>query len=118
MSDERQSLFETLVPPSGGLAGLRGRIERSRRRRLLIRRAEACVAALLVVTLATWVAVRWPREAPPPPELERMRLSLGQSPRPSEPLTIPRDRAGEFAVHRVPLANDEVVFYLVASIHE
>ena len=48
MSDRSETLFETLEPPRGGLAGLRARVERDGRRRLRVRRVRVALVAMLV----------------------------------------------------------------------
>ena len=53
-----------------------------------------------------------------PPELDLVRIQLGQLAAPSAPLTIPADRRDHIAVRRVPLPTEDVIFYLVDSIQE
>jgi len=118
MNDRQPKLFESLEPPRGGLAGLRARIARDTRRRVLMRRLQTATAALLVLAVAglTILDPRGRRESPL--EFRLARMSLGLIPPPSEILTIPEERRHQIAVRRVPLQTDEVLFYLVAPVRE
>ncbi|MCP3977817.1 MAG: hypothetical protein GY716_00610 [bacterium] len=116
MSERRETLFETLEPPRGGLAGLRTRIERAEHRSVRRRRLSLLAGTAAAALLVGWGAFLAGRPAPElPPEFDLARMSLGQLPRPVEPLTVPENARGEIAVQRVPLAGDDVVFYLVGS---
>jgi hypothetical protein len=117
MNERREKLFDVLEPPPGGLTGLRGRIERDRRRRVTSRRVQLLAAATLVAALAGWsLLAPGGGEEPLPPQFDFARMSLGQLPWPSETLTLAEDERGEIAVRRVSLPTDEVVFYLIASV--
>lgn len=119
VKDMPERLFDTLEPPAGGLAGLRGRIARDTRRRATMRRLQAATAAMVVVGLVGWAGVAQRRQVTAlPAQFDLVRMNLGLLPPPSEVLTIRADQRGNTAVHRVPLPTDEVVFYLVGSISE
>jgi hypothetical protein len=87
----RDELFEQLEPPPGGLAALRARLDGpgSRMGRVWMAAAVTCALAL-----ATVVA----RHASTP-----------------EPVTVPSSERAELAAVRVPLRDDKVIFYWVAS---
>ena len=111
--------FETLDPPSGGLARLRANIRQDTRRRVQLRRVRAAALAVCLAAAIGW-ALFEPRSAPmaPPAEFEFVRISLGLAPPPTGVLTIPEDRRADTAVQRVPLATDRVVFYRVAFLRD
>jgi hypothetical protein len=117
--------FETLQPPRGGLAALRGRLEadgrgRARARRMRFAAAAACVAFLGI--MLTWMATRT-RDGRPRAGLDgegdpfrMVRLEVGLAAPPEEPLTIPPGQRHRLAAHRVPVESERVVFYRVASL--
>lgn len=116
MTSGHERLFETLEPPAGGLEGLRSRLARDTRRRRIRTRALAGTATLAVVAVATWATLASRSGADDlPPEFALARMHLGLMPLPSEPVTIPDERRGDTAIHRVPLPTDDVIFYLVAT---
>ena len=80
------------------------------------RRVQVALGAL-VLTAAGWATLgRGPNPAASSPELDLVRMSLGQIAAPTEPLTQAAASRLTTAVHRVPLPTDQVVFYLVGSI--
>ena len=115
MTTKGEGLFETLDPPPGGLPKLRERIGGAARWRKRRRPALGAAAVALLIVLVGWVVFVPSKEPNIPPELDLVRMYLGQLPPPSEALTIPKDRRGEFSVRRVPLPTDQVIFYLVGS---
>jgi len=111
-------MFEPLEPPPGGLVRLRARLERDRRR-TRARRTACGAAAALLLGLAAWLALGpgttgRPAEAGDPFRLARIGLGLDRLP--SEPLTIRAEDRHRTAALRVPLSDESVVFYLVASV--
>ena len=90
MNGPHPELFEPLEPPRGGLARLRGRIERDRRW-ARARRAAYGAAAILFLCAAAWIAL-----GPPAPKsiggagdpFRLARIGLGLAPVPDEPMTI------------------------------
>jgi hypothetical protein len=86
----RDELFEPLEPPPGGLQRLRARLDapRTRSAPIWIFAVATCALALGAVAL----------QAPP-----------------REPVTVPPSGRAEVAVVRVPLRDERVVFYWVAS---
>lgn len=119
MASGHGPFFETLEPPPGGLEGLRSRLARDTRRRRVRARVLAGVGAFAVLLAATWTA-RAPGYTADdlPPEFDLVRMHLGLTPLPSEPVTIPEHRREDTAVQRVPLPTDDVIFYLVGSIRD
>lgn len=115
VSELHEDLFESLEPPRGGLDGMRARVARDTRRRVRRRRVQGVSAVAAVVALVGWFALAPGVSAPPSPELDVLRLGLGQLPTPAAPVTVPAGRRGEIAVQRVPVTSDRVVFYLVSS---
>ena len=119
MTDTSETVLSTLESPPGGLAGLRARIARDARRRVAVRRLQVAAVATLVVALVTWAGVGWRGQQDTlPAEFDLVRMHLGLLDVPSEPLTIPAEQRIHTAVRRVPLATDQVVFYLVGSIQD
>jgi hypothetical protein len=117
--DNDNALFETLEPPPGGLVGLRARIQRDARRRRIDRRLGSTVVAALLLLVIGWSVLGPRREVVAgSPELDLVRMQLGLLAAPDEPLTLPPGRRRDTAARRVPLPTDEVIFYLVGSIHE
>ena len=117
MSDPYERLFESFDPPRGGLAALRTRIERDRRGRVRSLNLQAIAAVVLVLAISTWsvFAPRMPVE--PLPSFDLARIGLGLAPKPPDAVTVPDGRRHEFAVHRVSLETDSVVFYRIGSLH-
>lgn len=118
MIELRPNPFETLEPPPGGLARLRSRIERDRRRRRLALGLQGAVAGAVVVGLLAWVTGIPRSPAPPMPELEPARLALGLSPTPAEVVSISPARRHEMAAVRVAVPTQRVVIYRVASLRD
>ncbi len=119
MTEKDDALFETLEPPRGGLVGLRARIERDARRRRLQRRLGSTAVATVLLVVIGWSALGPRREVvAASPELDLVRMQLGLLAAPAEPLTLPAGQHRDTAVRRVPLPTDEVIFYMVGSIHE
>ena len=98
---------------------MHARIRADALRRDRRRRAQAALAAGVVVALVGWLALA-PRDGrvPVSPELDLVRLSLGQRPGPIEALTIPAGMRQNVAAARVPLPKDDVVFYRIASVRD
>ena len=119
MNHNPERVFETFEPPPGGLARLRERIDRRMGWRARVRYVPAATAASLLVALVSWTAFNpGGRPAPPPAELDLIRMHLGLLASPSETLTIPVDQRSTTAIRRVPLPTDQVVFYMVGSIRD
>ena len=119
MTDTHEVLFETFEPPPGGLVGLRARLQRDASRQRIRRRLMSTTAATLLLGVIGWSILGPRREAvATSPELDLVRMQLGLLAAPDEPLTLPTGRRRDIAVWRVPLPTDEVIFYLVGSIHE
>ncbi|MBN1774015.1 MAG: hypothetical protein JXB32_22340 [Deltaproteobacteria bacterium] len=142
MKPRLHDVFERLEPPPGGLARLRARMAEAERPRTasplrpLAWVAAAAAAASLVVVAA--LAAREgtvPRPGPvaaapvpaptvviaaaPPARLPGFHpafAALGLEPLPSEPVTVSAETAASLALQRVPLEDDRVVFYLVATV--
>ncbi|MEZ4452616.1 MAG: hypothetical protein R3B09_24365 [Nannocystaceae bacterium] len=130
--DDLKDLFVTLEPPPGGLTRLRARRDqaRSTARPWWI----AAPAGLVVAAIA--LLVLWPRPPPPsgsiaasPPAVAPVDLiadrdavslpptwiGLGRLPAPAEPLSLAGPSALALAAHRVPVADQAVVFYMLES---
>ena len=119
MRDTSERVLRTLEPPPGGLIALRARIARDAHRRVGVRRLQVVAGTTLLVGLVTWAAVDWRGQRDTlPAEFDLVRMSLGLSAAPSEPLTIPVAQRTHTAARRVPLPTDQVVFYLIGSIQE
>ena len=116
MAVKENELFRTLDPPAGGLAKLRGRIRGKGHRLTRVPLAPTVSAAVLTLAVVGWVVFAPVEEPDLPPELDLLRMQLGQLPLPSEAVTVPNTPRGQIAVRRVPLESDEVVFYLVDSV--
>lgn len=139
MKPRLEDVFERLEPPPGGPARLRARLAAAEEPRssLPLRPpawvAAAAVAASLVV-LVVLAALEPPaRRAtdaaiPPPgpvaaaapearlPGTHPAFAALGLEPPPSEPVAASASAGGALALQRVPLADERVVFYLVAAV--
>jgi len=118
MDGSHPRLFEPLEPPRDGLARLRARLERDRRR-VRVRRAAFGAAAILLLGFVVRIAL-----GPPAPKsigdagdpFRLARIGLGLVPVPAERLTVRREDRHRVAARRVPLSDERVVFYLVASV--
>ncbi len=115
-SERSDNLFEVLEPPRDGLAGLRARLERERRRQ---RRRLLWVPAVGAATMALMLAVAlWPSAtvtSPEPiPALELARVRYGQAPSPDEIVSIPTHERSRAAALQV-FESERVAFYLIDS---
>ena len=114
-----QHVFTRLEPPAHGLAKLRRRIaeaDRGRRRWPLVI-APAALAAVVVLAMALWPTMSSTAAAPP---LDRFAddptlIAWGVVDGSAEPVSVPRSQQHDLAVHRVPVADDSVVFYWVST---
>ncbi|MDA1093541.1 MAG: hypothetical protein O3A25_09785 [Acidobacteria bacterium] len=119
VDDAVRRVLDPLSPPSNGVARLRTRIARDAVARRRGRRVQAALGALLLTAAAGWATLgRGPNPAASSPELDLVRMSLGQIAAPTEPLTLSAASRLTAAVHRVPLPTDQVVFYLLGSIQD
>lgn len=140
MKARLEDALEKLEPPPGGLDRLRARMVAAERPQAAssprplawIATAAAAASVLVVAALATLerpAARRVPEAAAPPPAAvlaaaPATRLpgfhpalaTLGLEPLPSEPVTVGAEAAGSVALRRVPVADERVVFYLVATV--
>ena len=114
MTETNEPLFAMLDPPPDGLAGLRARLDTERRGRMRRPRWRLAVLMAGLVGLVA-IMVMLPPEPELPPELDLVRMHLGQLPPPTEAVTLVRESRTELALQRVPLDTDQVVFYLVGS---
>lgn len=115
MREPLTSLFETLEPPRGGLAGLRSRLERERRRRSRLLGLRLATVTSMVGGLVLFGLLAGAGGEAAPLDAEQLRMRLGLAPVPSEPLRIhPAQRQWQAAM-RVPVDRDDVILYLVAS---
>ena len=111
-------MFETLDPPAGGLSHLRERMARDAQRRRQLRQIPRLALVAAPMVLVAWIVFAT-RAAPDiPPELDLVRMQLGQLAVPSDVVTLPDDPRRQIAVRRVPLPTNRVVFYRVGSIQE
>lgn len=119
MLNERDpdGLFDLLEPPAGGLAGLRERIGRHRRRRVRAWRLTAATAGAAVILLAVLLSPAFDRGRAPvlDPGSDLLAVRLGLAEPPAETVTVPPAYRRDFAVRRVPTTDDRVAFYLVGS---
>ena len=106
----RRELFRPLDPPPGGLALLRDRLARTRRRRawLIAIPAVAAACAALIVAL---------RPGPPNPLLLQLQgdpfaQALGLAPSFVE-VAVPPEAAAQTAVSPIPSADPNVVIYWI-----
>lgn len=115
MSNNR--LLETLEPPPGGTARLRVRIKADQRRRARNGILLITAATVLLVTLAVSIFQPAGREIDMLPGLESdlLAIQLGLVDPPTETVSIRSDLRHQYAVRRVPTANEKVVLYLVGS---
>jgi hypothetical protein len=140
MKPRLQDVLEKLDPPKNGLARLRERLAEAETPRTTsplrplawIGAAAAAAAIAMVVVLS---AIREPATrstsasevAPPAAPVAAAPASgllgthpafaaLGLEPLPVEPVTVAAANASSLALQRVPVADDRVVFYLVASV--
>lgn len=117
MNDRDERFFELLDPPPGGLTRLRARIDGDRRRRATLRLAWSGAAATLLIAAAVTLALSIPRsKQESDPRFRRARIHLGLAAPPSEPMVVPEENRHLAAARRVPLPDDKVVFYRVASL--
>jgi hypothetical protein len=118
MNGPHPRLFESLEPPRDGLARLRTRLEQDQRRTRLLRAAYGGAAALLL-GLAGWIALgpaTTERYGGPEDPYRLARIGLGLEPVPEEQLTIHPEDRHRAAAGRVPLSDERVVLYLVATV--
>ena len=108
-------LFETLDPPPGGLAGLRSRIRRERRKQ--VRNRTLAAAAIVVAGLAVlpFLSVGEPTAPSPGLKSDLLAVQLGLVDPPEEIVSIRPDLRRQYAVQEIPTENEQVVFYLVGS---
>ena len=118
MNGPSPRLFERLEPPGGGPARLRDRLRRERLR-ARARRAAWGAAALFCLAAAAWIALgpsTTERPAAADDAYRLARIGLGLQPPPAEPLTIRAESRHHTAARRVPLSDERIVFYLVATL--
>ena len=139
MKPRLQDVFEKLEPPPGGPARLRARMTAAARpRESSAFRPLAWIAAAAVAASLTALVVLAALERPvthaasgpavvppttvvaaasgvPLPGTHPALATLGLEPLPTEPVTAAAG-ASSLALRRVPVADDRVVFYLVADI--
>ena len=118
MSDREPSWpFETLDPPPGGLAGLRSRIRRERRKQVRSRALAAAAASIVVAGLAVlpFLSVGEPPAPLPGLKSDLLAVQLGLVDPPEETVSIRPDLRRQYAVLEIPTENEQVVFYLVGS---
>jgi len=132
----KRDVLPWLEPPPGGLAALRARLDRPRKRPLVWALAAAGATASVAgvtIALALWAAelprivVTHPDSAgthsvaanlKPDPGPTGPTLDLERHPAlaalPSEPVTVPRHARGQMAVTRAAPDTPEVLFYWVS----
>ncbi|MEM7247330.1 MAG: hypothetical protein AAF533_18455 [Acidobacteriota bacterium] len=111
-------VFHQHAPPPGGLDALRERL-RSERRALAARRRRRVVGlALAPVALVLIVLVPRLREPAPDPAWLAARDHAVQLTTNPTPLRLSDDQRAHAAVLRVPLPDDDVVFYWVSKLDD
>lgn len=113
-------LFAELEPQPGGLAQLRGRLDRLEGRRVLGRRlaiVAACLVPLIFIAVRTWAPGGAPRVEPAHLDLEltRMRLGLGGADPPAMSVRLDPSTRHTTAVAEVS-SSPEVIFYYVGEL--
>ena len=114
MSKRNEDLFPELEPPLGGTTRLLARIDADGKRQTFRARLFAATAGVALAGIATVVVVSGtfarPRMDPAWADAPGM-AALGLGVPQSEPLVV----TGSSAAVRVPVADPNVVFYLVGS---